>query len=621
MSLYRKYRPGNFSGIVGQDAIRDTLLNAVKNGKVNHAYLFTGPRGTGKTSAARILAKTINCTSPKDFSPCEKCEICMEIKEGRLIDLIEIDAASNRGIDEMRDLKEKINFAPSRAKNKIYIIDEVHMLTKEAFNALLKTLEEPPDHVYFILATTEVHKIPETILSRCQRFDFKRIAEDTIVSHLKFIAKEEGVNAEDGALELIAYNADGGMRDAIGLFEKLIVDGALTESHVCEVLSISGYASIEKLYDFLKNGDSVLGLKEVQSLYGDGFDLINFNKNFLEFLRKKMIASVEGGDSAKTARLLKLIDNFQESYGKTKYATIAQLPLEIAVVKSCLEVTAGADLAGGADLAAALNASSQKRAHKGITAQVPAQSHLSHAVLDPAQTPPDSLSATDPALSAASPPEIGTGPALSAQPDPKPRATDSPPKPRAAAHPHSPVKSKTISSDPLIGENEFRQKWGQILGKISVPSSKRAFSQSKLLRMESHNVILGFATQFYLGKMTETANKIALEKAIEDVFGVSVKVISKLNEDAPADSSDSGKPPHSSDLGDAALEDAAITSISGNTDSGNTADSADLEDPAGYKTACAQETATQKISTQHAAAQNPSAQEEKILKIFGGELA
>lgn len=462
MSLYRKYRPSNFSQIVGQDAIRDTLLNAVKSGKVNHAYLFTGPRGTGKTSAARILAKTVNCTDPKDFSPCEKCEICTEIKEGRLIDLIEIDAASNRGIDEIRDLKEKINFAPSRAKNKIYIIDEVHMLTKEAFNALLKTLEEPPEHVYFILATTEVHKIPETILSRCQRFDFKRIAEDVIVSHLKFIAKEEGVSAEENALKLIAYNADGGMRDAIGLFEKLVVDGKLTESHVCEVLSISGYSSIEKLYGFLENKDTISGLKEIQGLYSDGFDLINFNKNFLEYLRKKMIESVESGDTRRTAWILKVIENFQESYAKVKYSTIAQLPLEIAVVKSCLSEASLETAPASAPPAA-------KRFHKSISAPTPTQT------------------------------------------------------------------KKSSSKGALIDENEFRQKWDEVLEKISVPASKRAFSQSKLLEIEEHNVVLEFSTQFYLGKMMETANKVALEKAVEDIFGVSVKIVTRLNENAPAE--------------------------------------------------------------------------------------
>ena len=238
ISLYRKYRPHNFDNLIGQDHVRTTLINAIKSEHVAHAYLFTGPRGTGKTSSARLIAKALLCSALKDkHEPCNQCDLCLDINSGRLIDLIEIDAASNRGIDEVRELKEKINFAPSRAKYKVYIIDEVHMMTKEAFNALLKTLEEPPAHAYFILATTEVHKIPDTIISRCQRFDFRRLSLKALMTRLAYICEKEGIEAEDKALEVISRYVNGGMRDAIGLVEQLTVDGKL------------GHAKVEEIWD------------------------------------------------------------------------------------------------------------------------------------------------------------------------------------------------------------------------------------------------------------------------------------------------------------------------------------------------------------------------------------
>ncbi|MBD3328536.1 DNA polymerase III subunit gamma/tau [Candidatus Peregrinibacteria bacterium] len=336
MSLYRKYRPQTFSHLVGQQHVSTTLSNAVKLEKASHAYLFTGPRGTGKTSSARLLAKAINCTDRSvEGEPCNKCEICVDITDGRLIDLIEIDAASNRGIDEIRDLREKINFAPTRAKSKVYIIDEVHMLTKEAFNALLKTLEEPPEHVYFILATTEVHKIPETILSRCQRFDFRRIEDSVLLERLKFIADQEGIKADDASLKLIVHHSEGGLRDAIGLLEQLNVNNKITIEEACMVLGASGFESLEKLFAFLQNNESNKAIDEISNLYGAGVELGYFTKRFLEFLRKKMIESVQKNDSADTKKILDLIENFQSAYEQFRYSSIAQLPLEIAIIKSC----------------------------------------------------------------------------------------------------------------------------------------------------------------------------------------------------------------------------------------------------------------------------------------------
>lgn len=333
ISLYRKYRPHNFDNLVGQDHIKTTLINALQSGHVSHAYLFTGPRGTGKTSTARLVAKALSCSELKgDFEPCNECEFCKDINDGRLIDLIEIDAASNRGIDEVRDLKEKIQFAPSRAKYKIYIIDEVHMMTKEAFNALLKTLEEPPSHAYFILATTEVHKIPETIISRCQRFDFKRIGEKTLMTRLSYIAQKEKIEAEDQALEAISRYVDGGLRDAIGLIEQLNTGGKLSFEHVKDILGVSDHNLLEQLLMALLNSDVKESLALIHNLHGQGSDLRQFTHEFVDTLRAKMLESVALDQGEMTQRLITMIEVLQEAQKKLEYG-IPQLALEIAVIQ------------------------------------------------------------------------------------------------------------------------------------------------------------------------------------------------------------------------------------------------------------------------------------------------
>ena len=309
-ALYRRWRSQTFEEVVGQEHVTQTLRNALRDGRVTHAYLFTGPRGTGKTSTARLLAKAVNCENPEpSLRPCNSCPICLAITGGALLDLIEIDAASNRGIDEIRDLRDKVHFTPSQARFKVYVIDEVHMLTPEAFNALLKTLEEPPPHVIFVLATTEPHKIPDTVLSRCQRFDFRRIPTYRIVERLSYILEKEGRAAEPAALEMIARSAEGGMRDAISLMDQLLSYGGdvITEQQVQAVRgTISGQA-ISQLVDFLVAGDAASGLGLMNQMAEEGIDLRQLSLQLVAYLRTVLVSRV-GGQQAQ-AILVDLSDS------------------------------------------------------------------------------------------------------------------------------------------------------------------------------------------------------------------------------------------------------------------------------------------------------------------------
>jgi DNA polymerase III subunit gamma/tau len=286
-ALYRVWRPQSFEDVVGQEHITKTLQNALLKNKVSHAYLFSGPRGTGKTSAAKIIAKAVNCKLAPTAEPCNECEACIGITNGSISDVIEIDAASNNGVDEIRDIRDNVKFAPSVVTYKVYIVDEVHMLSTSAFNALLKTLEEPPAHVIFILATTEPHKIPLTIISRCQRFDFKRITSDAIVGRMKKITHAQQINVEDSALKIIARKADGGMRDALSLLDQAVSysEDIISDEAALAVTGAVSQAILEKITKSLINNDAAEALTHVDEMISEGKDPVRFIEDLIYYFR------------------------------------------------------------------------------------------------------------------------------------------------------------------------------------------------------------------------------------------------------------------------------------------------------------------------------------------------
>jgi DNA polymerase-3 subunit gamma/tau len=305
--IARKWRPQNFDQLIGQNHISQTLQNALKNSRIAHALLFTGPRGTGKTSSARILAKSLRCPNAKDFVPCNVCEECLDISLGRSVNVIEIDGASNNGVDAIRELRETVGYMPSSGKYKIYIIDEVHMLSTSAFNALLKTLEEPPEHVIFIMATTEVQKIPQTILSRCQRFDFRSISTRQIADALKAIVEKEGFTADEDALWIIARQGEGSMRDSQSLLDQVITfaNGPLNRANVVEILGLTDRALLLEALSGLANRDTQKILTVIEKIQTAGYDPALFAKDLLENIRNLLMLKI----SADPTRILELPDS------------------------------------------------------------------------------------------------------------------------------------------------------------------------------------------------------------------------------------------------------------------------------------------------------------------------
>ena len=362
LALYRKYRPRSFGEVIGQEHVVQTLRNALMHGMVSHAYLFCGPRGSGKTTLARLLAKTVNCENlGKDGEPCNKCSACQEINAGRAMDLVEIDAASNRGIDEIRELKEGIKFMPVKLKYKVFVIDEAHQLTKEAANALLKTLEEPPSHAIFILATTETHKMMGTIVSRCQRFDFRKLRLEEIVQRLGIVAKKENLEIEKSALELIALSSGGSFRDAESILDKVSTSAAgapmkrITADQVKELLGLVDINLVTQLTQLLLEKKGREAMKFLSDTLEQGSDPHEFAKALVTHLRYAFLVKIspdlenvllagytkEQKESMKKQTSLweerdlqKAVELFLVAENKMKFSYIPQLPLELAIIET-----------------------------------------------------------------------------------------------------------------------------------------------------------------------------------------------------------------------------------------------------------------------------------------------
>ena len=496
LALYRKYRPYNFKNLVGQDNIKNTLVNALKFGNAAHAYLFSGPRGTGKTTTARLIAKSLNCEKLEEgFEPCNECSFCTAINDGNLIDLIEIDAASNRGIDEIRDLKKKINFSPSRSKVKVYIIDEVHMLTKEAFNALLKTFEEPPVYVYFILATTEVHKIPETIISRCQRFDFKRIDEKALMTRLSYISQLEGIKAEDKAIEAIARHVEGSLRDAIQLLEQLTLDNKLSFEHVQDILGISDFETLDRLFELLAANDTEGALALIQDVHSQGYDLNQFCHEFIDIVRKRLLYAVDNSKEDLISRYLQIINVFQKAKDRLKTYTIPQLSLEIAIIESTKNLSEMSNKMEG-------SSESIKTRHD-VSAKVTTKgSAVANEGTDVKEKNEEKLPASEVTVDRGSV-------------DSRETVVDNEP---------------TIDSSKPLTLEYVSENWPRVTERIDIPACKRSLLDGEVISVSGREITIEFRSNFHRNKVMEHDNRVEVERILKEVFGKDMKVLGCIKE-------------------------------------------------------------------------------------------
>ncbi|EKD58556.1 MAG: hypothetical protein ACD_56C00097G0001 [uncultured bacterium] len=555
LSLYRKYRPVTFADVIGQTHIVQTLSNAIIHGRVGHAYLFTGPRGTGKTTMARIFARSVNCQNPDGAKPCLECDVCKNISEGRSLDIFEIDAASNTGVDNIRELRENVKFPPSQAKFKIYIIDEVHMLSTGAFNALLKTLEEPPAHVIFILATTEIHKVPETIISRCQRYDFTRLSLDHIIEKLSVIAKNEKVEIDKNALEMIAISAEGGMRDAESLLGQVMAleDKKITAKEVEEILGTTQRQSLEAMIAYLLSNNATGAITLVNELSQDGYDLDVFNKSFLNYLRQVMLVSVDDKlakifsfeltkeqaqtviDQAKghsPKEFLFIIQCFSEIQGKIKSAFIPQLPLEMAIIKA----VQGPQMIVANSNAPHAQAQSQPAQPVRLAApkQIPAASHSTAPVQNIIQTiaidvnnapvsnpaPITEIPTPKPSLAHENAP---ISKAIPESDEMAPFAPITPEVPQApqVAEPQL-IKNEAEIADGGFTLNDVKKNWNQFVAQAkTVNHSLSAVLQScQPVSAEAGIITVATKFAFHRDKLNEYGNKLTLEELFAKILGL-----------------------------------------------------------------------------------------------------
>lgn len=501
-ALYRKWRPRTFDEVIGQEHVTRTLQNALATQRVAHAYLFAGPRGTGKTTMARLLAKGVNCLGEGDSKPCGECRICRAVDEGRLLDMIEIDAASNRGIDEIRDLREKVAFRPGEARIKFYIIDEVHMLTDPAFNALLKTLEEPPPHVIFVLATTEAHKIPATIVSRCQRFDFRRIPVAEIARWLAHIAEVEGLSVEPRALEYIARQGGGSMRDAISLLDQLTAYGSelISLAQVQMVLGLVASQAVMDLADRLVDRDLAAGLDLINRVVAEGTEPRQLTREFVEYLRGLLLLKMGDGASllrasvteetlgrmqGQAARLsprtlLRATRLFNTAALEMKAGFLPQLPLELAFVEAVMdEPTAEAPAA---------------------PPSAPAKAQPASASASPASTPPR------------------TAP-LEPAPAPDMALHETPAPPASAPSAASAIRQGPARVD--LSWEELESKWPDVLAQLRQTNKMvEALMRSlRLVDVEGNRVVVEAPSDLLKGRIDQPNAKSQVEQSISQVLG------------------------------------------------------------------------------------------------------
>ncbi|MFA5358951.1 MAG: DNA polymerase III subunit gamma/tau [Patescibacteria group bacterium] len=502
VSLYRKYRPQTFADVVGQNHVKVTLQNEVKQGNLAHAYLFSGPRGIGKTSIARILAKAVNCIDRKNGDePCDKCEACEEVKNGNCLDVIEIDAASHTGVDNVREnIIENARFNPSRWKYKVFIIDEVHMLSLSAFNALLKIMEEPPAHVIFILCTTEIHKIPATIISRCQRFDFKKVVLGDIVNHLSFIAKKEGVSCDKEVLMAITRHSEGYLRDAVGLLGQILSLGEkkITLEQAELVIPRSNFILVSELVDYLVAKDTARALQLINRLANEGVNLVQFTIDLVEFLRKILLVKISGKleefalefeadeekkiiallDKLDLKKIVLFIDTFVDRLSAVKQSAITQLPLEMAVVELCGESTyASATL-------------------------VKEMVHKKDDNVKPAGGGKEDRSAT----------------VVNNDPESQPEVEE---------------KKKVTKSSGVLKIEDVSKQWNEIITKISEDYHSLALTLkvSKPLEVDNNVVKIGFKYKFHQERIADNKNKLTLENILSKLLGVDLLVEPVFSDD------------------------------------------------------------------------------------------
>lgn len=540
LPLYRKYRPQTFLDLIGQENIVKAFSNAIKLGKISHAYLLCGPRGTGKTSSARILAKSLNCAEGPTLTPCGKCPSCLDILNSNPIDVIEIDAASNRKVEDARNILEKIQFVPVHGRYKIYIIDEVHMLTPEAFNTLLKTLEEPPENVIFILATTEPHKVLDTIISRCQRFDFRRITNDDIVKRMKFIAGQENINISDDALSVIARSSAGGMRDSLALLDQISVadtERQITPDDVNELLGRLSYDILLELSSCILNADTQNAILILDKIYNKGNEPLQIVSNLIQFYRNMLVVKNctdreiaieltqlseqnilklrEQCESTEIEQLLYIIERLSFYSKEIKDTTNRYLWLELCII----ELASGVKYSSYSQLLERI-----ERLESGATPAHTAPAPRYVAPVKNVSQP--AVAAPQPQVQAAAKaqePEITPAPVepIEHKPSAQARVETQPEETQDADD--SPVQSAAPSGDMLSN-------WQGILQNIeSVPSRMFFYNLSKPVEVTAEEITIVFGKEIFVRQAKEDSKHNPLKKAALAFFGVSdIKITIRL---------------------------------------------------------------------------------------------